>query len=109
MLSAPMATMPINRIAFRMSGKTGIPASVSAMTNGEAVTPEPPKRRGSLEGTRSVAKVTISIMITVTRIGTSLAAWAILWRGEAASPAMIPVKIWSPQAQMARSMELDIP
>jgi hypothetical protein len=62
------------------------------------VSPDPPNNFGSSKGTRMVMK-TIDNMYTVeTRIGTSLVAWAMEYRGKVASPPMIPVKVWSLKA-----------
>jgi hypothetical protein len=56
-----MARTPQIIPAFRSEEIPGIPESVTAMTKGDAATPPPPRRRGSLEGTRRVMKTTLSM------------------------------------------------
>lgn len=51
MHSRAMAKTPMIMQILIKSGMPLIPASWTEITNGEAATPEPPKRRGSFEGT----------------------------------------------------------
>ncbi|KAJ0278167.1 hypothetical protein CBS470a_009905 [Colletotrichum nupharicola] len=90
--------------------KSGIPARPEfrvAITKGDAAEPDPPRRRGSSDGTMMPIKITQTKYMKLTRIGTRVDAWAIEYLGELASPPMTPMKTWSPTAQMARTSIFD--
>jgi hypothetical protein len=50
----------IRMMAFNMSGRTPILAFFTAITNGEALTSVPPRRLGSVYGTRIVMTTTVT-------------------------------------------------
>ena len=58
--SAPIDATATTMTTLRKSGSPLIPDSLIAMTNGEAATPEPPKREGLSAGTRSVMKTMLT-------------------------------------------------
>ncbi len=55
--SAAIASTPAIIPAFKMSEITGILTDWMARMNGDAVTPEPPRRRSLFEGTSSVMNI----------------------------------------------------